>query len=189
MNAISERIRSIYTVITRATLAPLLLRCVIFLSGLVAFVLAYPPAILASRAVVLLLIAALLPAIAPGRVWPTLTVLLTVIGWVAQTSYYGEPIELWRLLGLATFLYLTHSLCALAAQLPYDAAVSPDLIARWVVNALAVVLASAVLAVLLIALAERWDEGGFVVAAIAGLAVAALAASLLSWMLRRTGTE
>lgn len=189
MNAISERIRSIYTVITRATLVPLLVRCAIFLSGLVAFVLAYPVPILAGQGVGLLLIAAVLPAVAPGRAWPTVTALLAVAGWIARTSYYGDSIELWRLLGLATFLYLTHSLCALAAQLPYDAAVAPELLARWVLNALAVVLAAAVLAVLLVALTERWGEGGFVVAAIGGLAVAVLAASLLSWLLRRPRPE
>ncbi|MGW4461026.1 hypothetical protein [Micromonospora sp. NPDC004704] len=189
MNAISERIRSVYTMIVRATLAPLLLRCAIFLSGLAAFVLAYPVPMLGGPGILLILIAALLPAVAPGRSWPTLTALATVAGWVAQTSYYGEPVALWRLLGLATFLYLTHSLCALAAQLPYDAAVAPEVFASWVLNALAVVLATAVLAVLLIALAERWDQGSFVVVAIAGMAVAVLASFLLSWLLRRPRPE
>jgi hypothetical protein len=189
VNAISERIRSIHTVVTRATPAPLLLRCAIFLSGLTMFVLAYPVPMLAGRGIVLLLVAAVLPAVAPGRVWPTLAALAAVAGWVAQTSYYDEPIALWRLLGLATFLYLTHSLCALAAQLPYDAAVAPELFTRWVAGALAVVLAAAVLAVLLIALAGRWGEGRFVLAALAGLAVAVLASFLLSSLLRRDRPE
>jgi hypothetical protein len=180
-----DRLRAIQTVVTRATVAPLLLRCVIFLSGLAAFALAYPVPVLASRAILLLLVAALLPAVAPGRAWPTLAALVAVAGWVLRTSWYDQPIALWRLLGLATFLYLTHSLCALAAQLPYDAAVAPELFARWVSSTLAVVLAAAVLAVLLIALAGRRGEGTFVVAALAGLAVAVAASFLLSWLLRR----
>ena len=44
----------------------------------------------------------------------------------------GERIELWRLLGLAAPLYLAHSLAALAAVLPYDAVVAPEVLARWV---------------------------------------------------------
>ena len=44
------------------------------------------------------------------------------------TSGYDRPVELWRLSALATVLYLTHSLCALAAVLPTDGVVAPGLL-------------------------------------------------------------
>jgi hypothetical protein len=185
ISPIVDRVRSIQTAAARVTLAPVLVRASIFGSMLVAFVVAYPGQILAGRGLGLLLIVAVLPAVAPRRGWPTFATLVAVGGWVLSTSWYGEPIVLWRLLALATFLYLTHSLCALAALLPYDAVVAPELLARWVARALAVVLAAAVLAVLLMALAGRGGDGTFLAAALGGLAVAVALAALLAWLLRR----
>lgn len=189
ISAIAHRVRAVYTMINRATLVPLLVRCGVFLSALVALAVAYPVSILASRLLLALLLVALLPALAPRRSGVTLAVLVAVAGWVLATSWYDEPIALWRLLILAGALYLTHSLGALAALLPYDVVVAPDVVVRWVLRALVVVLASAVLAVLLLALAGQPAERSLLVAALGGLAVAVAATALLGWLLRRdTGT-
>jgi hypothetical protein len=104
---------------------------------------------------------------------------------VLSTSGYGEPIALWRLLGLAAFLYLTHSLCALAAMLPYDAVVGPEVLARWVSRAVAVVLVSAVFGIVLLAVPGTGGRGDLLVAVLAGLAAAVGASALLAWLLRR----
>jgi hypothetical protein len=185
ISSIADRVRGIQTAVGRTALAPLLVRGGIFLSALIAFAVAYPARLLLGRPLGLLVIVALLPAVAPRRFWPTLTVLVGVGGWLLSTSWYGEPVVLWRLLALATFLYLTHSLCALAAFLPYDAAVAPEALSQWVARALAVALGAAVLAVLLIGIAQRGGDRTFLAAAVGGLAVAVAACALLAWLIRR----
>lgn len=179
------RVRSIQTVISRATPTPLLVRCGVFLSALVALAVALPWALTTGWMLLVPLVVALLPAIAPRRGGVTLAVLVAVAGWLFTTTGYGERIVLWRLLTLAAALYLTHSLGALAALLPYDAVVGADVVARWALRALVVVLASAVLAVLLLAAAGWSGEGTFLIAALGGLAVAVAVAAILNWLLRR----
>jgi hypothetical protein len=185
ITSITDRVRSLQSAAGRITLAPMLVRGGVFASALLAFLVAYPARLLLGRPLGLLVIVALLPAVAPRRLWPTCTALVAVAGWLLSTSWYGEPVALWRLLALATFLYLTHDLCALAAFLPYDAAVAPEALLRWLSRALAVVLAAAVLSVLLIAAAGPEGRGTSLVAALAGLAVAVGVAALLAWLLRR----
>jgi hypothetical protein len=185
IESLADRVRWLQTVATRVTPASLAVRGAIFLGALTAFALAYPPQILLSGAGGLLLIAATLPAVSPRAVWATVAALLAVAGWVLSTSGYGEPIALWRLLGLAAFLYLTHSLCALAAMLPYDAVVGPEVLARWVSRAVAVVLVSAVFGIVLLAVPGTGGRGDLLVAVLAGLAAAVGASALLAWLLRR----
>lgn len=179
------RLRSIQTAIGRVTSTPLLVRCGVFLSALVALGVAYPVTAATDWWSLAPLSAAVLPAVAPRRGGVTAAVLVAVAGWLLTTSGYGEQIALWRLLTLAAALYLTHSLGALAALLPYDAVVAPDVVARWALRALVVVLASAVLGVLLLSVAERSGEGTLLIAVLGGLAVAVAAAALLGWLLRR----
>lgn len=186
IGSVTDRVRAGYTVLTRVTLAPLLVRSGIFLCALVALAVAYPGPVLFSRLGGLLVLAAVLPALAPKGMLPTLTALVAVGGWLLSTSRYDEPVALWRLLTLASFLYLTHSLAALAALLPYDAVLAPETLTRWLLRAFGLVLAAAVLSVLLLSLAGRSGEQTFLFAAIGGLAVAVLAAALLSWLLRRS---
>ncbi|MEV1288989.1 hypothetical protein [Micromonospora sp. NPDC049679] len=181
-----DRVLAVRTMAARATVAPLLVRVGVLLSTLLAFVFAYPVEILTGRPLLLLLVAAALPALAPRSAAPTFVALVAVGGWLLSTTGYGERIVLWRLLGLAALLYVTHTLAALAAALPYDAVVAPEMVARWVSRALAVVLGSAVLSVLLLFAAGRGGDRLFVGAALAGLAVAVAVAALLAWLLRRS---
>lgn len=186
IDAITHRVERVQTLLTRATLAPLLVRFGIFLSTLVGFAVAYPVEIFVGRGLGVLVIVAALPALAPRGAAPAVTAVLTVGGWLLSTAGpYGEPIALWRLLAVTAFLYLTHSLAALAAVLPYNAVVAPEVLARWVLRAFGVVLASAVLAVLLLAGVGRVGERPFLAAALLGLAVAVGAAALLAWLFRR----
>lgn len=188
IEVISQRIRSLQHALGRLTLLPLLVRCGVFGCALVSFLLAYPAEILANRIVFLLVVVAVLPAVGPRRVCPTLAVLVAVGGWLLATAGYGEPVALWRVLGLATTLYLTHSLCALAALLPSDAVVDVALLIRWSTRALAVTLVAAALGVPLIALtgSDGLTGGGVAVAAaLGGLLVALGTAALLVRLLRR----
>ncbi|MEN3611441.1 hypothetical protein [Plantactinospora sp. ZYX-F-223] len=174
-----------YAAIGRITLVPLLVRAGVFICALLALLLAYPSGPSDSRLLGLLVVAALAPAVAPRRNWPTLVLLAAAGAWVVATGWYDQPVELWRLLALATFLYLTHTLAALAALLSYDAVVAPEVLARWVTRALGVGLASAVLSVPLLAMDGQFGDRSFVAALLGGLAVAVGAAALLGWLFRR----
>ncbi|MGS2614310.1 hypothetical protein ACVCAH_07225 [Micromonospora sp. LZ34] len=185
IDAVTERVRAVRRAAGRVSLTPLLVRAGIFLTVLVGFVLAYPAEVLLGRPLGALVVVALLPAVAPRRVWPTFAALVTVGGWLLATDGYGRPIALWRLFAVAAMLYLTHTLCALAAVLPYDAVVDPDVIVRWLLRAGAVVLAAAALGVLLVEVAGAGGDRGFQAVTVAGLLVAAAVAGLLGWLLRR----
>ncbi|PWU54534.1 hypothetical protein DLJ47_12840 [Micromonospora sp. S4605] len=185
IDAVTERVRAVRRAAGRVSLTPLLVRAGIFLSVLVGFVLAYPAQVLSGRPLGALVLVAVLPAVGPRRVWPTFAALVTVGGWLLATDGYGRPIALWRLLAVAAVLYLTHTLCALAAVLPYDAVVDPDVLVRWLIRAGAVVLAAAVLGVLLVEVAGAGGDGGFQLVTVAGLLVAAGLTALLGWLLRR----
>jgi hypothetical protein len=174
-----DRLHAVLAAVSRITLIPFLVRVGIFATVLAACLLAHPVQVIVSRYGLLLVAVALLPAIGPRRIWLTLAVVVAVAGWFLST--FPEPIVLWRLFGLAGSLYLAHALCALAAALPYDAVVAPVVVARWVLRALGVVLASAVLGILLLTFAAP-DGRTSLWAALAGLTAAVGVAGLLARM-------
>lgn len=180
---VNARLRAVRTAATRATVVPLLVRCAIVLVALAALAVAFPPTVFFGRALPVLLVMAVLPAVTPGRVGPTATV--AVAGWLASTTVYGERVVLWRLLALAGALYLGHVLCALACTLPYDAEVGLDVVAAPVLRALGVLLVSGVLSILLLGFAGRGVAVPSRAALLAGLAGAVGAAAILGWLLRR----
>ncbi|MFF5072869.1 hypothetical protein ACFY2R_17205 [Micromonospora olivasterospora] len=185
VEVVTERARAVRWAVDRVSVAPLLIRLGVFVAGLAGLLLAYPAQVLTGRPLAALAVVALLPAVGPRRVWPTFAALVTVGGWLLATEGYGRPIALWRLLAVAAALYLTHSLCALAALLPYDAVVDPELVVRWLTRAGGVLLASAVLGVLLLRAADVGTDRGFLAATVAGLLVAVAVSALLGWLLRR----
>jgi hypothetical protein len=172
-------------VLSRATAGPLLARAGVFAVALAALVVAFPAEMRAGYFTGVLIILAGVAAILPRSAWVTMAILAAVAGWVVSTIWYDDAVELWRLIALASFLYLTHSLAALAALLPYDAHIPAEVTVRWLSRALAVVLGSAVLTVLLLSAADRGGDRDLLVAALAGLVVALGATALLAWLLRR----
>ncbi|MGC5052655.1 hypothetical protein ACLQ2S_14500 [Micromonospora sp. DT48] len=186
VGSIVGRVRALRTAATRISLAPLLIRVGIFLSALTGLLLAYPVEVVVGEALGPLVAVAVLPALMPRRLWPTFAALVTVGGWLLATEGYDRPIALWRLLAVASALYLTHTLCALVAVLPYDAVLDPDVIVRWLTRAAGVLLATSVLGVLLLELADvRAGDGGWQVVTIAGLLLAVGVTALLAGLLRR----
>ncbi|MET8088944.1 hypothetical protein [Micromonospora sp. NPDC005220] len=185
MNAVVERVRAAQYAVARISVAPLLVRAAIFVIVFAGFALAFPAEVLSGRPILFLAVAALLPAFGPRRVWATFTALVTVGGWLLATDGYGRPVALWRLLAVAALLYLGHTLCALAALLPYDAVVDPELITRWLVRSAAVLLGAAVLGVLLLQAAGKGGGAGYQWVTVLGLLVAVGTAALLGWLLRR----
>ncbi|MFG2047090.1 hypothetical protein ACGFIW_06640 [Micromonospora sp. NPDC048935] len=185
IDVVTGRVRAAKNAVARVSIAPLLVRAGIFVIVFVGFALAFPAEVLSGRPLLFLAVAALLPAFGPRRIWATFTALVTVGGWLLATDGYGRPVALWRLLAVAALLYLGHTLCALAALLPYDAMVDPELITRWFLRAAAVLLGSAVLGVLLLQAAGMGGDSGYQWVTLLGLVVAVGTAGLLGWLLRR----
>lgn len=177
-------IQRLQTLVERATPGPLLVRVGIFVTTMAALLTAYPAVIVTSRLVLLLPLAAALPALAPRRGAPTMVALVAVAGWLVSTMGYEEPVTLFRLLGLAGLLYLMHSLAALSAALPYDGVVAPEALVRWVGRALLVVAASAVLAMLVVVTADAL-RGAYLLASLLGLAIAIAVTGVLTYLLHR----
>jgi hypothetical protein len=173
------------SVVSRATAIPFMVRFGIALCGLVAMTVAWPQALVASEWYVALVLVAVYPAVAPRGRGATFAALVVVAGWIADTAGFESQIALWRVLILATLLYLGHSLTALAAVLPYDAVVTLDMVGGWLARAGAVVLVSAVLTVVSLGLSADLAGGAFVLATIAGIACAVGATVLIARLLQR----
>jgi hypothetical protein len=187
LDSIAARITRMQVAIARATLIPLLVKAGIAVSFVAAMAVAWPEAVVQSQWVIVLLPVAAYPAIAPRGRGPTAAVLTVVAGWVADTSYYDDRVELWRVIAIGALLYVGHTLAALAAVLPFDGVVNLDVVLRWMTRAGVVVLISAVLTVIALGLAGVLAGSAFVVATLAGLAAAVGATLLLARLLRRPG--
>ena len=185
LDRIGRRVAGARVTAARATVWPFLVRCGIALCGLVAMAVAWPASLIATQYFAPLALIALYPAIAPRGRGATLAALAVVAGWLADTVLEDAPVELGRVLTIATALYLGHSLTALAAVLPYDAVVNIDVVGLWLARALAVVLVSAVLTVVALALTAELAGGPFLIATMVGLACAAGATLLIARLVRR----
>lgn len=187
MDALFSRIERARAALRRATVLPFLVRLGIALVGLLAMSVAWPQSLLASQFFVPIAAVAIYPAVAPRGRGATLSALVVVAGWLVDTAGYDSRVVLWRVLAIATLLYLGHSLTALAAVLPFDAVVNGDVVGHWLARALAVVLVSAVLTVVALALSDDLAGGAFLIATFVGLAGAVGATMLIARLLRRAG--
>jgi hypothetical protein len=185
LTAIARRADRIRRGARRATALPLLVRCGVLLAGLLAMVVAWPPELLTGRYLIVLVVIALWPALAPRGRGGTIAAVAAVAGWLADTAGYDTGVELWRVLALASLLYLAHTLTALAAQLPYDAMVNIDVPALWLGRALGVILISAVLIVLALGLTADLGGDAFQLATLVGLAAAVGVTLVLAHTVRR----
>jgi hypothetical protein len=182
---LTDRVKRTKRVVDQATLMPFLIRCGISVAFLLALAVAWPVEVLAGRFLPALLIAAAWPAVAPRGRAATVVVLLVVAGWIFDTTWNDARIALWRVLAMATLLYLGHTLAALAAVLPYDALVNADVVVGWLGRALIVVLISAVLTVIALGLSTALAGEAFLVATLVGLAAAVGATLLLVRLIKR----
>jgi hypothetical protein len=164
---LSRRLIGARAAIDRATPIPFLLRLGIALCGLVAMIVAWPAGLVTSQYFVLLTLVAIYPAAAPRGRGATFAAMVVVAGWILDTAGY--------------------SLTALAAVLPYDAVVNVDVVAHWLLRALAVVLLSAVLTVVALGLSADLAGGPFLIATLIGLAGAVGATVLIARLLQRAG--
>ncbi|MEV6598063.1 hypothetical protein AB0M36_14450 [Actinoplanes sp. NPDC051346] len=183
---ITRRIDRARRAAARATILPLLVRGGIGLAFFAAMLVAWPVSLVLSGYAALLAVAAGYPVIAPRGRGPTVAALAVIGGWILDTTWYDSRIALWRVLAVATLLYAGHTLSALAAVLPYDAVVSPDVVTGWLARAGAVVLGSAVLTVIALGLTARLAGPAFLLATLVGLTAAVGLTLLLARLLRRS---
>lgn len=185
LGGVTKRIDRAQRSLHRVTPMPLLVRSAIALCGVLAVGVAYPVELVTTRYVLPSLVLAVLPALLPRGRATSVAVAVIVGGWILDTTYYDRPVVLWRVLALATLLYLAHTTAALAAVLPYDALVRSDVVSAWLARAGAVVLGSAVLSVFALALADRLAGPALLAATMIGLAAAVTLTVLLTRLLRR----
>jgi hypothetical protein len=185
LDRLAGRITRLQTVLSRATTLPFLVRVGIALSLILAMLVAWPADVAYAQVGVLLFLLCLYPAFAPRGRATTFVILVVVAGWILATTWYGERVALWRVLAVATLIYLGHTLAALAAVLPYDSIVNANVLINWLIRAAAVVLVSAVLTVVALGLTDALAGSAFLIATLIGLAGAVAATLLLTRLLRR----
>ena len=181
----SKRTDAARSVVSRSTLIPVMVRAGIAVLGIAAMAVSWPMALVGNEWFVFLALIAIWPAAAPRGRGASVAALTVVAGWLVATVGFDTRVALWRVLTIATLLYVGHSLTALAAVLPHDAVVNGDVVAGWLLRAGAVVLISSVLTVISLALAADMAGGAFLVATVVGIAGAVGATILIARLLRR----
>ena len=184
LTALMTRAGRLRTAARRATAVPVMVRCGIWLAGLLAMVVAWPAELLAGRFLILFVVVALWPALSPAGRGGTGAAMVAIVGWLLDTAGFDGEIALWRVLALAGLLYLAHTLTALAAVLPFDAVVNLDVPGLWLGRAALVFLISAVLIVLALGLTADLGGSAFQVATLIGLAGTIAVTVLLARMAR-----
>ncbi|MEV8511248.1 hypothetical protein [Dactylosporangium sp. NPDC051484] len=154
----------------RAAAGPLLVRLGVAVLATLSMVLGFPDAVMRNLvAIAVAGVVALLPAVFPRTRMVGLAIFACAFGWLIGTIVYGEPISVVRLVALSSALYLMHSLAALAAVLPYDAVLSPGVLAGWLLRAGGIVAVSAIVSVALLVVVKLTIGPVFLVASLVGV--------------------
>ncbi len=145
---------------------------------------------LGRRVLIPLLVAAVLAAgvgLYPRGRWAGAVALVSVGAWLVASVGFGDAASLLRVGSVAGLLYAMHAAAALAAALPYDCAVPPSVLARWL-RRQALLLATG-LAVGLggLSLVRLVDGTPTIAGPVLGALVAAALAGSLAWQLNRPG--
>jgi hypothetical protein len=170
----------------RTTAAFLLLRLGVFLVTLAALLVAAPFPVVASRWAAALVLVALAPAAWPRTGAVTAVLLVAILGWLAATTVYGEPVGYFRLVALAALLYGAHVLAAVAAVIPNDAIVAPGALLRWLPRTGLLLAVTALVALLGATLPDLVGGQRFLVASLVGLALMAGLAYYLARLVNRS---
>jgi hypothetical protein len=182
---VADRLDSLRRRARRITPGTVLVRGGAFVFAAAALLVAFPAGVLVMPgAAAVLVVGAAGVALAPRTRLTTIVLLLAVVGWLAATTAYGEPVTLARLVALSSLLYLAHTTTALAAVLPYDTIVAPSVLVRWLARTVVVLAASAGFAVAAVLGVQAAGGRAYLTAAVAGVLLVAALAALLA-MLRR----
>jgi hypothetical protein len=158
--------------LARTTPVPLILRVVVFLSALLGLWLAAPAQASTPRLILLMAFFAALPGLFPGTRIVDAVMVSVLIAWVVTTLVAGEPAEPWRVFGIATALYVSHSAAALAAAVPYDAVVDAQVPLRWAARCGLVIMGAGLVTAAVVVIARSVTPGNSVIVLLMGLGVA-----------------
>ena len=185
MNAIGERVRLLRMKAVRWAVGPLAVRVLLFGAGLVTLALATPAQLLLGRAMALVLLGAALVALAPRGRFVSVVLLSAGFGWLLSTTAYHNHVTVSRLIGLASAMYLVHTLAAFAAVLPYDAVLPPGVIGGWLLRTGIVVAVSSGLGIFALVEAPVVTGSGYLIASIAGVFIVGALVWVLTLAVRR----
>jgi hypothetical protein len=160
----------------RTTFGPAMARACVALGALVGLAAGLVPGGTRSPAVLGLAAFAVLPAVLPRGMWPTVSIGVVITWYVLESAVAGGT-SVWRPAVIAACVYVIHTSAALAAVLPYDAVVSPGVLLAWALRAGVVILLTAGFAVFVLALPDIVGNHKVFDATLLGL----LALGLLSW--------
>ncbi|MGY0233225.1 hypothetical protein [Longispora urticae] len=172
--------------ISRIAPGPLLLRAIVFATGVSAFGIALPGTLLTGPVMMAGSVLAAVVALAPGGPFVTMVQLSTAALWFIGTAMDGGGRSTAALVAVACALYLQHSACALAAAVPLDAVVLPAVLLRWFARTVGVMLITAVLGVVVVTLSSGVSPSSSLVFPLLGVAGAILAAAILAYLALRT---
>lgn len=179
------RVDALVLQVRRTGPGPMLVRGGLFFTALLAQALAWPLDVTLGRAGLVMLVVAALPVLAPRTLLVGAAILVAVVGWLASTTFYGEPVSYLRLIALAAALYGVHTLAALSAVLPLDTIVAPTVLAQWALRAGVVVGLTAVVAMFTLLVPAYVGGRRYLVASLAGLAAMIGLAGYLATLVRR----
>jgi hypothetical protein len=185
--ATAARVRVDDTVarVRRTTPGPLLVRIGLFVTALSGLILAWPLQVTLGPALLAFLLLAALTALFPRGPVPSLYLFVALVGWAVATLVLASNPDLLGLVLLASALYLTHNLAALAAVLPYDAVVAPRVLVRWLARAGLVLALTTVLALFAVVAPVYLGQHSYLVASLLGLALVAVTVAYLARLVRR----
>ncbi|WP_157545358.1 hypothetical protein [Hamadaea tsunoensis] len=172
--------------ISRITPATVLVRGLVFVFTFIALVLAIPSFMFGVTPLSVAALAALVTALAPGTRMVTIVLAAGLFGWVAGWLGRLGELSAVQLVLFGSVLFLAHSSASLAALIPFDAVVSPEVLLRWYLRAFAIAGGSALVGLVLIVGASLTSGiNGTALASLAGLAAAAGLIAVLVRLLRR----
>jgi hypothetical protein len=165
--------------VRRTQPGPALLRLIAGLAAVAAFVVATPIGVAHSNQAFAFTPLAIGVALFPRTRIVTLTAIVAVLLWMIGTIGVASPSPV-QLGLLAAALYVMHSAAAVAAVLPYDAAVSRSVLLRWAGRVSAVTVTSVAVGLSMMAVvsqlpAQRSQVGPIIGAILAAVLVAILA--------------
>ena len=185
MRTVTDRMRLVTLKAGRWAAGPLAVRVLLFIAGCMTLGLAMPQKILLGRFTAFFVLGAALVAIAPRGRMPSALIFVATGAWMASTTAFHEDVVVWKLLSLAAGMYLTHTISALAAVLPYDAVLPPGVVGAWFLRAGIILAVSTGLGVFAMIEAPILVGPVYLMASIGGVIIVGLLAWLLTLGVRR----
>jgi len=136
---LGRRISRMNDIIGELTMGPTLMRLTVVVAAFAGLVLAWSDRTRAPGIIVTFGILALVTGIFPRSPLPTGCALITVIGYIGETTG-GTPITVWRVSTLAALIYITHTSAAYASLLPYNAVLTRGVFVPYVMRTVAVIV-------------------------------------------------